>query len=183
MKANLNPLLVSSESLCHGDNDQPASLSHTCAHFHTVCAANQPSEANAGGNVLLISSTLNPKTWLLDLHTVCSSHTHTHQCREAQAQTHKISLAIHANLKENDLLISKTLKPLDRPLKAMPSRGHRVYRERQDHTGAQACVEEVRLFSAACRVVLGARLCKQNRIYNEEKLDKLVLSLNVPSIT
>lgn len=25
--------------------------------------------------------------------------------------------AIHANLKENDLLISKTLKPLDRPLK------------------------------------------------------------------
>lgn len=60
MRANVNPLLDCSESLCHGDNDQPASL--MCTFSHSECAANQPREANAGGNVLLISSTLNPKT-------------------------------------------------------------------------------------------------------------------------
>ncbi len=35
MKANVNPLLVSSESLCNDDNDQPFSFSHTHTHTHT----------------------------------------------------------------------------------------------------------------------------------------------------
>lgn len=48
MKANDNPLLVSSQSV---------SLSLP----PTSTLANQPSEANVGGNVLLISSTLNPQ--------------------------------------------------------------------------------------------------------------------------
>lgn len=62
MNANVNPLLVPSESLCNDDNDQPFSfsLTHTHTLAQTHCAANQPSEANVGGNVLLISSTLNP---------------------------------------------------------------------------------------------------------------------------
>lgn len=57
--------------------------------------------------------------------TVALKHIRTHRHAHTQALAHKISLAIHANLRENDLLISKTLKPLDRPLK--PSRFMVVY--------------------------------------------------------
>ncbi len=60
MKANVNPLLVSTGSLYHDDNDQLfLSFAHTHTHTYTYThthtqspphtLANQPSEANVGG--------------------------------------------------------------------------------------------------------------------------------------